>query len=194
LSFKSGDPKGSLDGNGNDEHLGSFTISGKFSDKAPYAVEFTFTLSNGAMEFSGWRESDKGGVFGTWKGVNGSGTFAFSPAKESSELVKKYEENAKNSKKEELLAMGFEDWLIDQALQESSTGSLEDAINWITQQLDSQSISISQGSHGTQGNGGGDEEQLSELVAMGFDIEMARDALKKTGNVQAAANWLFDRM
>lgn len=52
-------------GGGTDELLGYFSVTGKFSEKAPYPVEFTwrFTTSGDNMEFNGWRESDKGIVY-----------------------------------------------------------------------------------------------------------------------------------
>jgi hypothetical protein len=85
-------------GNGNEETMGHFTVKGNFNEKAPYAVDFTWQFAGAydvRMEFTGWRESDKGnhqgslftfqgGVFGTWKGSNGSGSFAFFPSKEGS--------------------------------------------------------------------------------------------------------------
>lgn len=37
------------------------------------------------------------------------------------------------------------------------------------------------------------EEKVAQLVSMGFDAEMAQHALLQTnGNVEAAANWLFE--
>jgi hypothetical protein len=38
------------------------------------------------MQLTGWRESDKGGIFGQWTGPMGSGSYAFSPSKEGSGL------------------------------------------------------------------------------------------------------------
>jgi len=182
-------------GNGKDDVFGDFSIKGTYSDKAPYPVDFTWTFKQTlqAMEFNGWRESDKGGVFGTWKGTNGSGTFAFSPAKESSEAVKKLTENTKNSTKEQLIQMGFPEWSIDQAMLE--TTNIEEAINWITQQMSVSEENVNTSSRGDSSvESGVDPSQLTELLAMGFDESMATQALVKTGNVEAAANWLFDRM
>jgi len=190
LRFTNGYGTNTIDGNGNEDIYGAFNITGTFNDKAPYAVEFTFKFSTGTrMEFSGWRESDKGGVFGTWKGDLGSGTFAYSPSKEASEAAKKLEQGAKSKMKENLLSMGFEDWIIDEALNECK--SLEDAINWITRQSSSSSSSSQTNSSTVQV----DESSLTQLVSMGFDSDMAREALSKNGNdVEQAANWLAERM
>jgi len=188
---------GTLTGNGSDDILGFFNLNGTWSEKAPYPVEFSFQFpSNGSakMEFTGWRESDKGGIFGTWKGNQGSGSYAFAPSKEATEAAKKLEESAKNQTKTQLLSMGFPEWLVEQALLE--TKGLEPAVNWITQQLDSgpttEKVSSNPSSPSSESV---DPTKLSNLVSMGFEEEMAKDALIKSGgDVEGAANWLFDHM
>ena len=100
------------------------------------------------------------------------------------------EETANKQRRETLTNMGFPDWLIEQAILE--TTGLEPAINWITQQLEGKpsgnNVTIS---HDDEDYG----EGVMQLVAMGFDDEMARQALAKhRGNVEMAANWLFDKM
>jgi len=191
INFKNSYTGGTIEGDGTDEVLGYFTIHGTYSEKAPYPVEFAFSFSSNSsakMDFNGWRESDKGGMFGTWKGATGSGTFAFYPSKEASEAAKKLAETGKQQNKAVLLSMGFPDWLIDQALTE--TKGLEPAVTWITQQLDGSSKPKTQTEEGTEV----DPNSLQQLISMGFDEEMAKQALQKTGNAEEAANWLFDRM
>jgi uncharacterized UBP type Zn finger protein len=103
----------------------------------------------------------------------------------SLEAKKKMEETANKQRRETLTNMGFPEWLIEQALQD--TIGLEPAINWITQQLD--------GPRASNTTDDADSEGVMQLVAMGFDDEMARQALSKhRGNVEMAANWLFDKM
>jgi len=176
---------GDIDGNGADDVMGDFVIAGTYSDKAPYPCDCTFTFSNNAqMVLTGWRECDKGGIFGQWKGPMGSGSYAFSPSKDGSETKKRLEMAANTQRKTQLLAMGFADWLVDQALVETS--GLEPAINWITKNLDGPS---------QVSDDDVNSEALQQLLSMGFEADMAKEALvKHKNNVERAANWLFDRM
>jgi len=135
------------------------------------------------MEFNGWRESDKGGIFGQWKGTQGNGSFAVYPSKDT-EAAKKMNEETKKSNKKHLLSMGFPDWLVDQAMVE--TEGLEPAITFITKQLGE--------SRSLEKDSGVSDADLQQLISMGFDDEMAKQALKATKSVEEAANWLFDRM
>jgi uncharacterized UBP type Zn finger protein len=109
------------------------------------------------------------------------------------------DEQAKTQNKLQLLSMGFEEWLVDEALTKNK--GLEPALNWITMQLDGASKPT-----GEQAEV--DSESLAALTGMGFDEEMARQSLVKTkvscctvwyangakGDVEAAANWLFEHM
>jgi len=189
---------GTIEGNGNDEILGFFNVQGTFSEKAPYPCDFNWKFPSNAsadMNFSGWRESDKGGFFGQWKGTPGGGAFAFYPAKSENavEAAQKLQQTKQISMKKELENMGFEGWLIDQALAETGGNSLEQAVHWLTSQS-----APSSGSN-TGGNDGGSDasvnaDDLQMLVSMGFDTDAAREALTHSGgNVEAAANLLFDQ-
>jgi len=183
-----------MEGEGSDDILGEFAVKGKYSEKAPYPCSFTFEFASngiGKMDFNGWRESDKGGMFGTWKGVvAGSGSFAIYPSKQDSDAALRLKAKANETNKGQLLSMGFPDWLVDQALNETS--GLEPAINWITEQL-------SKGASGggqvadTEVNDNVDESSLQQLLSMGFDEGLAIQALQINKTVEAAANWLFDR-
>jgi len=89
--------------------------------------------------------------------------------------------------------MGFPDWLVEQALIE--TKGLEPAVNWITQQLDSGPTTDSTTSPTPSSQSDVDTTKLASLVSMGFEEEMSKQALLKTGgDLDAAANWLFDHM
>ena len=69
-------------GNGSDD-FGFFSIAGEFSPTPPYNAKFMrsdFGQGGNSMEFTGFRESDQGGIFGTWKGTQGSGDFHIKPA------------------------------------------------------------------------------------------------------------------
>jgi len=180
---------GSIEGSGIDEILGSFAISGTYNEKAPYPCDFVFNFGGNSakMDFNGWRETEKGGVFGTFKGPQGSGSFAFSPAKEGSEVAKKAKENAVIAVKTQLLSMGFEEWVVEQAVQQ--TTGLEPALSWITQQLGGSSKTGQSGDTGDV-----DETALSQLLSMGFDQDLAKQALKATKTVEEATNWIFDHM
>jgi len=182
---------GSIEGNGTDDLMGFFTIKGHFNEKAPYPCDFTWQFAGVydiRMEFNGWRESDKGGFFGQWKGPNGSGSFAFAPSKESSEAAKKLQEEAHKAHKTQLLSMGFPEWLVDQALQE--TKGLEPALNWCTEQMNGGKDT----SLGVGNDQSVDQEALIQLVSMGFDEETAKEALiKHGGKLEEAANYLFDQ-
>jgi Holliday junction resolvasome RuvABC DNA-binding subunit len=171
--------------------LGNFSVGGTWSEKAPYPCELSFDFSNGSMTLTGWRESDKGGIFGTWKSAaEGSGSFAFSPSKEGSEAKSKMEEASNKLRKETLTNMGFPDWLITQSLQETS--GLEPAINWITRQLEGPSSTNNSTNNGEDVD---NSDSIMQLVAMGFDPVQSKEALDKhRGNVERAANWLFDKM
>mmetsp|Transcript_230 Transcript_230/g.310 ORF Transcript_230/g.310 Transcript_230/m.310 type:complete len:217 (-) Transcript_230:65-715(-) len=189
INFSSNhDGTGNMQGNGTDDILGFFNMDGKYNEKAPYALNFSFHFpsSNATMEFSGWREGDKGGFFGTWKGATGSGSFALAPSKEASDTAKKLEEQATKAVRTQLVSMGFPEYLIDAALEE--TKGLEPAVNWITQRLDNQ------GGPSTPGSDELNMEHLQQLMDMGFDPDMATQALLQNKTVEAAANWLFERM
>ena len=88
---------------------------------------------------------------------------------DSTETAKKLEEQANKAVRNQLVSMGFPEYLIDAALQE--TKGLEPAVNWITQRLE-------QG--GPTSETGEDDlnmEHLQQLMDMGFDPEMATQAL-----------------
>ncbi len=122
------------------------------------------------MVLTGWRESDKGGIFGTWKGPQGSGSYAFAPSKDGSDTKKKLEEAGNKLRREKLLAMGFADWLVEQALNQ--TTGLEPAINWITAKLEGGNPTSAEDPEVSS-------EELQQLLAMGFEEEMAKQALIK---------------
>jgi uncharacterized UBP type Zn finger protein len=101
--------------------------------------------------------------------------------------------------------MGFPEWLVTEALIEHKT--LDAAVNWCTEQM-SESGSPP-GESLPPSTETVNEESLATLLSMGFDMEMAKESLIKTkvrifrsnfsqfyyqGNVDAAANWLFDHM
>jgi len=184
---------GSMNGNGKEETMGGFTVKGNFSEKAPYPVDFTWTFSGNydvRLEFNGWRESDKGGVFGTWKGSTGSGSFAIYPSKEGSEVALKLKQESSSAIKGSLLSMGFPDFLVEQAINE--TDELEEAVNWCSEQMNESKLLAASTAESTD-NEEVDETSLAQLVSMGFDAELAKQALIQTkGNIEAAANMLFD--
>jgi len=179
VQFKSPD---SMTGTGQDEN-GTFQILGTYNEKAPYACDFSFTYSPPStvkMEFSGWRELDRNGIIGQWKGTNGTGAFSFAPSKESQEAMKKMEESTKKETKTKLEAMGFPTTLIDEAMQQ--TQNLDEAIAWITDKFDSGPVEV-------------DQEKVVELVGMGFEQEFAIQALQISKNdLQNATNWLLEQM
>jgi len=177
-----------IKGNGTDDNFGYFTVDGKFNEKAPYACEFSFNFSNSIkMEFSGWRESDKGGIFGNWKGSNGSGAFAFAPSKETEEKMKQLEEQAQKNQRDILTSMGFPSELIEEAVKQNK--GVEAAISWLTDKLNPPLSG-----EGTENTGSTvDESKVQQLISLGFEEEMVRQALEASnGNVDQAANFLFE--
>jgi hypothetical protein len=188
FSFGSYQDEGTISGAGRDEVLGEFKISGKCSRKAPYPATFSFhffALSEN-FEFEGWRETEKGGFFGNYTSSHHSGTFAFHPCKDippGLELTLK--SGANKQVRNQLLAMGFDEWLVDQALKEET--DLEPALNWImrhsTEGGKKKKTDVSD--EALQGN-------VEQIIALGFSEDLARDALLNTGNnLQAAIDFLL---
>jgi len=180
--------EGKMSGNGIDDVLGTFNIDGTCSKKAPYPTQFSFNFrSIEKLTFTGWREGEKGGFFGTYKGSTLSGSFAFYPLKNvSPEVAEKFKENTNTANKQQLLLMGFEEWIIDEALKETS--ELEAAINWITQHMEESG----KGGGGSSSPSSDIEEKVQQIIALGFTEDLARDALENNGNdVQAAIDFLL---
>jgi len=176
-----------MKGNGTDDIQGYFTIEGKFNEKAPHGCDFFFNFTNSVkMEFNGWRESDKGGIFGQWKGSTGTGAFAFAPSKETEEKIRQLEEQAQKNQIETLTAMGFPPELITEAIKQKK--GIEGAISWITEQLNPSPVSTGNTEYTV------DESKVQELITLGFEEDVVRQALEASmGNVDQAANFLFDR-
>jgi len=182
----------SVSGNGSDD-FGFFSISGEFSPTPPYNAKLTrsdFGQGGTQMEFSGFRESEAGGIFGTWKGSPGSGDFHIKPSTTGgdTDTSNRIKEAAKKRQVEQLEAMGFPSYLCDKAYDESQ-GDLSRAIEWITSKLSAGE------SHLTEGQGEGaepDETLVGQLTAMGFSVEQAKKALAQNGNnVESSIDWLF---
>jgi len=179
-----------VEGNGNDE-FGYFSVSGEYSATPPYSAKFVrsdFGSEGRNMEFSGFRESEGGGIFGTWRGTDGSGDFHFKPSKGNDEVETKIKEASRKSQTEQLTAMGFPDYLCNQALDHTN-GDLSAAIEWITKQL-------SEGGGtpeiATPGVPEAPDEMVKQLTDMGFSSEQAKLALAQNDNdVARAIDWLF---
>ena len=69
--------------------------------------------------------------------------------------MKIIEEKTNDARREQLNGMGFPSWIIDQALEK--TKDVEEAINWITRQMDSKSKSVTEEV---------DNKNLEQLVSM----------------------------
>jgi len=75
------DHAGTLSGTGQDA-VSFFRVAGTYKPTPPYNATLTRTdfQGNGKMGMTGFRESDTGGIFGTWNGTLGSGDFRIIPA------------------------------------------------------------------------------------------------------------------
>eukprot|EP01102_Stenamoeba_stenopodia_P020958 TRINITY_DN832_c0_g1_i2.p1 TRINITY_DN832_c0_g1~~TRINITY_DN832_c0_g1_i2.p1 ORF type:complete len:219 (+),score=75.32 TRINITY_DN832_c0_g1_i2:198-854(+) len=185
---------GGVSGHGLAEEAGAFELDGTVQLKPPYSCELEFTFgSNQKMKLNGWREGEKGGLFGTWTGVGGNGNFAFEPAKEDeqpnmSEMLKEV------TKKHvaELEAMGFPKYLCEKAL-EATGGSLQDAVEYITNQAVEESVGNSPGGHEKMNESDPvDPAMLKQLVDFGFSSDLAAMALRQTnGDLNMALDWLM---
>eukprot|EP01105_Mastigella_eilhardi_P006907 TRINITY_DN1840_c0_g2_i1.p1 TRINITY_DN1840_c0_g2~~TRINITY_DN1840_c0_g2_i1.p1 ORF type:complete len:225 (-),score=81.30 TRINITY_DN1840_c0_g2_i1:66-710(-) len=159
-----------FNGKGQELAMGDFTVTGTVSDQPPFACDAELKFATGDdLKFSGWREKDTAGMFGSWTGSLGQGNFAIHPVTDIakangllSQLGSSHEQNLN-----ELVAMGYPKEQCMQALQESDT--LQDAVDWLT----TQAAAPKEFEEVTPTPG-----KVQQLVEMGFDKGSAETALK----------------
>ncbi len=86
--------------------------------------------------------------------------------------------------KQQLLLMGFEDWLIEEAMSNNKGQGVvrviflfnfkETVLNWITQHSTLSPVK------GSSSNSDVSEASVKQLTAMGFDADLAKSALKNS--------------
>lgn len=82
--------KDEVDGQGIMDDLGPFELTGVCGGKSPYPCDLKLRFSNIEFVFSGYREGEKNGMFGTWKSSKKvtewnhatSGSFSLQPSTE----------------------------------------------------------------------------------------------------------------
>ncbi|KAL6047020.1 ubiquitin C-terminal hydrolase Ubp14 [Balamuthia mandrillaris] len=199
LQFKSDN---TVEGTGQDD-FGFFRLSGVYQPTPPYKASFSRTAMEGGeatMNFEGFRESEAGGVFGTWKGSMGNGDFHFKPAKADPVVAKRMKEAARKTQIETLTAMGFPEYLCELALDECKN-DLNASIEWISKQIEGAGGGGGEGlgidtaiGDSTVGATEASSDALQQLKDMGFSQEQASYALEQTGNdVAAAIELLFSQ-
>jgi len=188
LNFTTGEVKG----NGSDDYLGYFEVGGTYVEKPPYSCNLTLTYSMvpQTIEFTGWRESERGGIFGNWKGVGGSGSFAFAPSKEQPQqskatAVSKTGLGVNKDSITQLANMGFPQWMCEAALE--TTGDMDAAVDYCFNLMQTTNTDTSQeGQRETPEHNESNEELIEQLVVLGFSQEQALSASRRTSNVEAA--------
>lgn len=149
---------------------------------------------------SGWRESQKGGIFGTYKpsAGTGGGSFAFAPAK-----VPEGGKPVVSKKEEQLIKqlenMGFPTWICKQAIE--VTQELESAIEvcFSLTQSNGNGSAVPQQQEGILANAqGGAATQdfaniVEKLVDLGFSQEQATSVAKRSSSVEDALEILFSQ-
>jgi len=167
-------------GNGVNDLFGYFTVEGSYSNKPPYSCELNVKFSSGPkITLTGWREQERNGMVGNWTGSiegSGSGSFSLAPNKDQSSI------SFSDNKKSQLLSLGFSEEAINKVL--TQTDNIDEAITLLTEG----GMSGSQIAHNNEPG----ENEIIQLVSLGFDADKARMALMQTNNnVEQAANLLF---
>jgi len=191
LQFKDGRITGTCDGLN-----GMFTLKGTYNTAKPYAVKMELAEAFGIpkIDFTGNHASDYT-IFGTWSqnSIPG-GDCQFNYKHLSKEEEEKQEKLLRDQQMSGLIEMGFEDIHCELALQQNNY-DLEKAVNWLMH-----------GNHLTGDDGGNfhaqrqpvskepTDEEIQQLVNMGFSKGLAKEALHMTdGNVEQAIEWLFNQ-
>jgi len=185
LTFK----YGSFRGSGVDDVGGYVDVTGTFNDKPPYNAEFQLKFHSGeVVEFSGWREKEKNGIFGSFKGLLGGGSFAIYPSNNPGKLdMDQMASKANDTMIKTLKDMGFPAGLCSEAPLHSH--DLESAVDWITRQLSAPAPASQAAAPAPAGS----DEAIATLALMGFSNEKAKLALAATNNdVERAVEWLFE--
>jgi len=201
-----------VEGAGTAQSGGHFTIEGTYSTKPPYGCDLsiTFSTSKQKLDLSGWRESEKGGIFGTYKSVgHGSGNFNFTPAKLPESLPPQKPASNNNNMIQELEAMGFPTWICKQALDIAQDLEAAVEVCFTLMQSGEGEQSNTQGDSAQEGhaqlgaaqvaNAQGavtqekDEQLLERLMEFGFSHEQAKFAASQTSNVDEALEMLFSQ-
>jgi len=165
--------------------LGFFSVEGIYSEKPPYSCEFSFNFVAGLKyEFSGWRESEKGGIFGTYKSPAKGGSFAFVPSKDQDKSpIKAAQPPAFTPSEEQIVqleSMGFQNWMCKLALE--STTSFQAAVDYCFTLLegDSSSGGTPSSFESPSDSSVGDSSMIDQLVNLGFTKEQATKVSLKT--------------
>jgi len=192
---------GAVEGNGTDE-IGELHINGTYEERPPFSSKLLVTyFGQESMEFNGFRESEGGGIFGTWKTSQAtagpkSGDFHIKPKQRSPEETARMQAVAMEKATTQLVNMGFAPEICELALQQNGA-NVENALTWLLE-------------HGgvMAGSGGGqvvhhtntvtindskaNVEYVKQLQEMGFSAEQAELALTQTNNdLTTAVELLF---
>ncbi|KAL9650697.1 hypothetical protein ABK040_001753 [Willaertia magna] len=196
---------GKIQGNGTCDTLGYVGVTGRFTNSSPYETELlieSFKFST-TLEFKGYRESQFKGVFGTWKAKKDGnttinltgGNFSIKPdanndGKQTDDWSKDY---AKLKKKKALTEMGFEESLVEKAIEKCLTQ--EEALEWLMNHVEDNNNNETQTTRSTNNNNDDSklkEEDIQQLMDLGVDRDQVIEALKCCNyNVELAANMLF---
>jgi hypothetical protein len=198
-----------------------FVLSGTVEGKAPFRVEAQRNAVTGGERFrcEGFAEKSRLSMFGEYK-VNdkkaGEWSMKFVPDK----VVSSFREKRRAALYGQLCEMGYEEWLIEDALQATGCASLKNALDYIHNQQEltanqerkraaafeagdndnNNNSNLGGGGGGAKANSGGSggadalEAKIDELIAMGFDRERSKQALSvMDGDVEKAVEFLFQQ-
>jgi polyhydroxyalkanoate synthesis regulator phasin len=181
---------GIVAGHGDSKTFGSFNIAGTFVSEAPYSLSLSVKLNTGGeVKLEGFHSSG-GTMFGSCSGDYGGGNFDITPLSET-ELFKLKAARVEGDMKQ-LQAMGFSKELCEKALNKTST--VEEALDWLMNNAQ-QEFEIPNDHHVQQESSAPSAEQVQQLVDMGFDREIAMNALALcNNNFQEAIDWIVQNM
>jgi len=188
---------GTVEGNGTDE-IGEFHVNGTYEERPPYSSKLLIAyFGQESMEFNGYRESEGGGIFGTWKATQAttgpkSGDFHIKPRQRSPEETAKIQAATIEKAMTQLTNMGFARDICELALQQNGT-NVENALTWL---LEHGGVMVANGEQPRVSNSGPaapideskvNSEYAKQLQEMGFTAEQAKFALAQTNNDLATA-------
>eukprot|EP00026_Physarum_polycephalum_P014195 Phypoly_transcript_14685.p1 GENE.Phypoly_transcript_14685~~Phypoly_transcript_14685.p1 ORF type:complete len:215 (+),score=35.47 Phypoly_transcript_14685:157-801(+) len=156
------------------------TVSGTYTTNPPYSCDltFTYTLSQSTITLAGWRESQQGGIFGSFSSeYQGKGSFGFQPCKEDSPP-----QPNNSALLHELEGMGFPTWVCKQAVE--VTKELGAAVEICFSLVQGESGGGNQNAQGTTSSA--QDAIIENLVGLGFSKDDATLAAAQTSSLEEA--------
>ncbi|KAJ3095844.1 6-phosphofructokinase, alpha subunit [Phlyctochytrium planicorne] len=93
----------------------------------------------------------------------------------------------------QLMGMGFTELRATKALIKTGNNGAEVAMSWLFEHLEDPDIDDPIEVGGGPGAGGASEEELGQIMDMGFTLTQAKRAMKETNNsLERAVDWLFN--